>query len=124
MTKLLSSTKKPKTLTDAYIANLPSAEPGQRYAVNDWGDGQVSGLKVRVTDKGSKSFILWRRYNGSKNNAARSLGSVGEITLSEARVKARKWIALIKKGEDPRTIERLSREAEQDRNAVTLGAVF
>jgi integrase len=62
----------------------------------------VPGLKVRVTDKGSKSFILWRRYGGAAHPAARSLGAVGTMTLAEARDKARSWLALIKQGEDPR----------------------
>lgn len=117
-------THKPKTLTDGYITNLKPADAGKRYAVNDWGDGQVSSLKVRVTDKGSKSFILWRRYNGSNNNAARSLGTVGEITLAQARVKAREWLKIIARGDDPRTIERRSRESKHEQDAVTFGAVF
>jgi integrase len=88
----------PRTLTEPYIRSLPPAPAGQRYAVSD---ALVPGLRVRVTDTGSKSFILWKRYGGAAHPAARSLGSVGELTLAQAREKARSWIAAIKRGEDP-----------------------
>jgi integrase len=113
-----------KNLTDTIIDSLKPAEAGKRYAISDYGRDRVSGLKIRVTDKGAKSFILWRRYNGSSNNAARSLGKAGIITLAEARGKAKEWLKLIERGEDPRAVERRSREAAQDRDAVTFAAVF
>jgi hypothetical protein len=89
----------PRTLTEPYIKALKPAPAGQRYAI---ADALVPGLKVRVTDKGSKSYILWRRFGGAPNPAARALGTVGELSLAEARDKARSWLALIKQGEDPR----------------------
>jgi integrase len=89
----------PRTLTEPYIKALKPAPAGQRYAI---ADALVPGLKVRVTDKGSKSFILWRRFGGAPNPAARALGTVGVMTLAEARDKARSWLELIKRGEDPR----------------------
>ena len=76
----------PRVLTEPYIKALKAAPPGQRYAV---ADALVPGLKVRVTDRGAKSFILWRRYGGAANPAARALGSVGVLTLAAARDKAR-----------------------------------
>ena len=51
----------PRTLTEPFIKALKPAPAGQRYAI---ADALVPGLKVRVTDKGSKSFILWRRFGG------------------------------------------------------------
>jgi hypothetical protein len=84
----------------------------------------VPGLKVRVTDRGTKSFILWRRYGGAPNPAARSLGEVGTLTLAEARTKARGWIEQIQKGEDPREAERARREADDIRKGSTFGAVM
>ena len=89
----------PRTLTEPFIKALKPAPAGQRYAI---ADALVPGLKVRVTDKGSKSFIFWRRFGGAPNPAARALGTVGVMTLAEARDKARAWLALIKQGEDPR----------------------
>jgi hypothetical protein len=77
-----------------------------------------------VTDKGAKSYVLWRRYNGSKNPAARSLGSVGTITLADVREKAREWLKLIAKGEDPHNVERREREAKQLTNDNNFGKAF
>jgi integrase len=89
----------PRNLTEPLIRNLKPATAGQRYAV---ADAVVPGLKVRVTDKGAKSFVLWRRYPGAKNSAAaRSLGKVGELKLADARTKARAWLALLAQGKDP-----------------------
>jgi hypothetical protein len=89
----------PRNLTEPLIRNLKPATAGQRYAV---ADAVVPGLKIRVTDKGAKSFVLWRRYPGAKNSAAaRSLGKVGELTLADARTKARAWLALLAQGKDP-----------------------
>jgi hypothetical protein len=73
---------KPRVLTEPYIRSLKPAAAGQRYAV---ADALVPGLKVRVTDNGAKSFILWRRYGGAANPAARALGPVGTLTLAAAR---------------------------------------
>lgn len=102
----------PRILTEPYIRNLKAARPGQRFAV---ADAQVPGLKVRVTDKGAKSFILWRRYPGAKNSAAaRSLGKVGELTLADARKKAQAWLALLAQGKDP--------SVEDAASATTFGA--
>ena len=79
-------------LTEPYVRSLKAAAAGQRYAV---ADALVPGLKVRVTDRGAKSFILWRRYGGAPNPAARALGPVGVLTLAAAREKARSWIETI-----------------------------
>lgn len=112
---------KPRVLTDAYVRNLKPAPSGQRYAVSD---ALVPGLRVRVTDKGVKTFILWRRYSGAPNPAARALGNVGAMTLSAARDKARTWIELVKQGKDPRELDRKRREAEDSRRVTTFGVVL
>jgi hypothetical protein len=101
--------RSPVVLTDPFIKALKPALPGARYAV---ADALVPGLKVRVTDSGAKSFVLWRRYGGAKNPAARSLGKVGALTLVEAREKARLWLRQIAAGEDPGRIERRRREPD------------
>jgi integrase len=111
----------PRVLDVPFIKSLKPAPAGQRYAV---ADAVVPGLKVRVTDKGSKSFILWRRFGGAPNPAARSLGKVGAISLADARTKARGWLELIAKGEDPAALERARREAEKEKRDTTFAAVF
>lgn len=110
-----------RVLTDPFIRSLKPAPKGARYAV---ADAIVPGLKVRVTDRGTKTFILWKRFGGAANPAARSLGKVGALTLAQAREKARAWLELLARGIDPREIERQRQEAENDRRAFTFGAVM
>jgi integrase len=99
-----------KVLTDRAIAALKPAPSGDRYNTPD---GIVPGLAVRVTDKGSKSFVLVARYPGSENPTRRALAGVGEITLAAAREKAREWLLLIKQGIDPTEREEEQRRAEE-----------
>jgi integrase len=99
----------PRVLTDRFIHSLRAAPAGKRYAVSDV---VVPSLKVRITDKGGKTFILWRRLRrGAKSATALALGRVGELSLQQARVKAREWIAMIAAGRDPREHERATRDA-------------
>jgi integrase len=87
-----------KPLTDRAIANTTPALPGKRKLV--W-DAVVPGLGLRVTDRGNRTFVLVKRYPGSPHPAIRSLGTVGKITLAQARDKAREWFKLIAAGVDP-----------------------
>lgn len=48
-------------LTKSTIVNLPPADPGRRDC---YYDSKVDGLELRVTDKGSKSFSVYRWVNG------------------------------------------------------------
>lgn len=47
--------------TKSGIVNLPPADPGKRTC---YYDSKVDGLELRVTDKGSKSFSVYRWING------------------------------------------------------------
>src|SRR5262249_71645 len=91
---------------------LKPAPAGKRY---DRPDGIVPGLAVRVTDRGSKSYVLAVRYPGSSNPTRRALGDVGELTLISARDKAREWLRLIQTGVDPKDIEEAQRKAEAEK---------
>jgi hypothetical protein len=83
------TTHTPRRLTDAFIRALPAAKPGQRCAVSDV---IVPGLRVRVSDTGHKSFILWRRTDPrAKSASALLLGVVGQITLADVRAKPGAW---------------------------------
>ena len=91
-------------------------------------DLDVRGFGIRVMPSGVKSFILFRRFPGSKHPARRSLGTYGEMSLAEARDKAREWNALVEKGIDPTKEKQRQRqaaiEAEKQRQASTFGAAF
>jgi integrase len=71
---------------------------------------------------------LLRRFPGSPNPVRRSLGQYGELSLTEAREKAREWLALIKRGIDPSAeIERQRQaaiEAERAAKVATFEAAF
>ena len=70
-------------LTDLGIKSLPIPDKGQ----TDYYDTTYPGLCVRVSQGGSKVFTLIMRKNGARRR--HTLGTYGEITLSEARALAR-----------------------------------
>jgi integrase len=109
-----------KALTDRTILALKPAAPGKR--VEKW-DAVVSGLGIRVTDTGAKSFVLNARFPGSHNSARRALGGYGELTLEQARIKARSWLELLGRGIDPRVEIERQQQAELRKQATTFGAV-
>ena len=100
------------TLNDQNIRALPNAEPGKRY---DFWDTVLPGFGVRVTDSGSKSFILSAKLPGDRNTSRLTIGKVGQVGLAAARIEARKWLEQISHGNHPKAVEqehRLSKEQE------------
>src|SRR6185437_611350 len=86
-------------------------------------DTVVSGFGVRVSESGTRTFILKTRYPGSDNPTRRALGAYPVLDLAEAREKATKWLKLIKRGVDPSEQEERQRLAEQRRRANTFAVV-
>ena len=110
-----------KALTDRTVKSLKPAPKGKRYIQPD---GIVPGMGVRVTDTGSKSYVLVARYPiAPKHPAPRALADVGEITLAEARDRARGWLELIQKGIDPKIEEARQRALNARQQAETFGKV-
>jgi len=66
-------------------------------------DEVVSGLGFRISSKGAKSFILKTRIGGGRSAPIKkpTIGKVGDLTLEQARTKAREWKVLAKEGVDP-----------------------
>ena len=95
-----------QTLTDRAVQSLRPAASGKRYMALD---ALVPGLAVRVTDKGTRTYVLTTRYPGSSNPTRRALGEVGELGLAEARQKAREWLSQIGMGVDPTAEARRAR---------------
>jgi integrase len=87
-----------KPLTDRGIRAIKPAPKGKRQLV--W-DALVPGFAVRVTGNGSKSFVMVTRYPGSPNPTPRAIGTVGAISLEDARTQAREWLKLLSSGIDP-----------------------
>jgi len=75
-------------------------EPGR------YGDGD--GLILEVRPGGSKSWIARLQANGRRRDYG--LGSLKDISLTEAREKAREFRKLLRAGIDPLEAKRLSRE--------------
>ena len=86
---------------------IRDAKPGPKIRIL-W-DSTVTGLGVRVTPKGVKSYILNYRVNGRERRA--TLARVGEVSLKIARERAVSQLLGIRDGEDPLERKREAREA-------------
>ena len=87
---------------------IRDAKPGPRTRIL-W-DSTVTGLGVRVTPKGVKSYILNYRVNGRERRA--TLARVSETSLKIAREMAGKQLVRIRSGEaDPLERKREAKEA-------------
>jgi integrase len=116
-----------KRLTARTIENLRPSAPdptgkknGRRFVM----DAEVSGFGVKVTETGSRSYVLIKRFPGSKNPAPRQLGACDAMTLEEAREKARGWLKLIARGVDPAEQERAAELAAARRRENSVASVF
>ncbi|RVL05660.1 tyrosine-type recombinase/integrase [Sinorhizobium meliloti] len=108
-------------LTDRRLKTMKPAEKGKRYEI---GDAVVPGLAVRVTDKGTRTFILVGRMPGKDTVSRPTIGEYGVVTLEAARAKAREWLELMQRGINPQlhVIETKAKEIERQEN--TFGALF
>lgn len=85
------SVKITKTVVDK--APIPEGEPTFIR------DNQLKGFGVRITNKGTKSFVVEKRING--RNRRMTLGRYGELTVEQARTLAQRTLGKIAFGEDP-----------------------
>ena len=83
-----------KNLTDPYIRNLKP--PKKRTEIYD---SLITGLAVRVTPTGHKSFVY--RYRMKDKVKSYTIGSFPKIGLSTARDEAKKLWFDISNGSDP-----------------------
>jgi integrase len=110
-----------RNLTDRTLKAMKPAAPGKP---NDIWDTTVSGFGVRVSDSGRRTFMLMSRFPGSRNPTRRAIGVFGEITLADARAKAKRWKEQIAAGFDPAEAEEAVRQAELRRRENTFAAVL
>jgi integrase len=116
-----------KRLTAKTVERLrpPASDPtGRKNARRFVMDNQVSGLGVKITETGGKSYVLIKRFPGFKHPAPRQLGSCDAMTLEEAREKGREWLKLIARGVDPAEHEREIQLAAARRRENSVAAVF
>jgi integrase len=106
-------------LTDKLIEKAKPAEPGKRYCL--W-DALLPQFGLRVTDRGAKSFVVYKRIHGKV--ARITLGAYPTMSLKRARALAREKLEMVEEGIDPREEERRRKAAEAKRRRDTFGALF
>ena len=84
-----------RTLTNQFVKAAPNAPEGKR---DEHRDVEARGLALRVTDSGSKSWVLLYSLNGKKNRL--TLGAYPSITLARARELANEHKAKVAEGID------------------------
>jgi len=104
-------------LTEREIATA-KAPAGGRLVLTD---GKVPGLQIRVTS-GTKTFTIWLRV-GRGRGASKllwTIGRVGELSLAEARERARRLRDEASQGTDPRKVLREAVRKEEQEEAARL----
>ena len=94
---------------------VDAAKPGTETR-----DTEIRGLRLRVSPKGLRTFVLVTRYPGHKHASRRALSA---STLKEAREEAQQWRQLIRRGTDPREEEKRSARENQAKRKNTFAAV-
>ena len=113
-----------KALTDRRVQSLKrDATLADALGHYDVWDAIVPGLGVRTSATGRRTFVLMTRFPGSKNPTRRALGTYGELSLEQARAKARTWLELIRQGVDPAEAEAERRRASIRLRENTFAAV-
>jgi integrase len=109
------SRKNTINFTKKALDNLPIPTGDSRPS---YYDEQINGLLIRVTSKGTKSYMVFRRINGvPKKN---TLGTYPNMTIEQARKKAISVLSLISEGINP---NKLKKEA-LSKQTLTLEKVF
>jgi integrase len=113
-----------KALTDRKLQSLkPDATVADSLGHHDVWDAVVPGLGVRTSKTGRRTFVLMARFPGSKNPTRRALGVYGELSLEQARAKARNWLELLRKGIDPAIAEEEKRRTAIRLQEATFAAI-
>jgi integrase len=104
-------------LTDRGIRALKPRIEGGPLEVMDTVCGNL-GVRVQGNSVHPvRTFVLIARFPGARNPTRRRLGRYPEITLEQARDKARDWLAMIRRGIDP-SEEEARQRAATERNAA------
>ena len=101
---------KHSSFTVKELNNLPLPEKGSR---NTYHDTNVSGLTLRVTSTGKKSFVIRKRIKGKP--IMTTLGQYPAMSLSQARTAARESLNIFSSGVNPN-----DKKIEQRVKSITL----
>jgi integrase len=111
-------------LTDRFLISLQVPEGRKDRLVFD---AQCPGLAVRVTTKGTRTFLVQWTDRVTKRKVREPLGVWGSITIEQARSAARVRLGEVAKGLDPvadRNEKRAAAERENAEVALTLDALL
>lgn len=92
--------------TKEYLKALPLPESGKRAVYHD---KKTTGLQVRVTSTGAKTFCVYRRIKGGQPERV-TLGRFPDMSIEQARGKAADINAAIEGGASPAKVKRAHRE--------------
>ncbi|WP_066260411.1 MULTISPECIES: tyrosine-type recombinase/integrase [Hydrogenophaga] len=81
-------------------------------------DTKAPGLRVRVTNTGSKSFVFERKL--ASRTIRLTIGDVRTWSIEQARAEARRLAVVLDAGQDPREIERQKQAAVAAEKAATI----
>jgi integrase len=90
-----------KRLNEDNVLKLP-VKRSKQYMAWDAGPEAARGLGVLISPTGTKSYRVIYYYPGTSKPHAMHLGRVGEMTLADARERARKARTKARDGIDPR----------------------
>lgn len=93
--------------------NRFTCEPGKHHTIH-W-DADTSGLGLRVTAKGARSFVFETRLHGKTLRT--TIGSTKDWDIKQARTEARNLKVLTDQGIDPRKLK-AEQKAQSVREAV------
>ena len=96
-----------RRLTQLAVDKL-KPRPGRGFEVAD-GPGGIGGFALRVSEHGSKSWVI--RYRVGSRQRRVTLGSAAVVPLSDARKAARELLLQVERGIDPAEA-RLEREQD------------
>jgi integrase len=108
-----------KRLTAAMVERTSPPAKGQ---VEYW-DRSMPGFGLRVSYRGTKSWVLMTRTKGDPKLKRITLGDADVMTLAEAHTAAREAKRLAKAGIDPREEKRQRQSEADEARALTFGAM-
>jgi integrase len=108
--------REPANLTDLKVRSLKPAPEGEYIQ----GDTQVPGFGVRVRPSGSAAYVVMKRLPGDTKPTRVTLGRVGDVTLQEARERARGAAAAVRQGIDVNLQKRQALDSRRAERATTM----
>ncbi|WP_233863681.1 tyrosine-type recombinase/integrase [Paraburkholderia adhaesiva] len=105
-------------LTDRKVKNIDKPAEGQE---EHW-DALVPGLALRVTYTGTRSWVVVKRASvgGKKKLHRETLGRYPQLSLEDARERAREILVLIEAGDDPKATKAAQKIAKVADNKNTF----